>query len=106
MLNRFRQLRGRTALLRAYKDVFGAADGPIAAAAKLVLDDLVDVSGFAQPSYLPGLDPAAVAYREGQKAVLGHILACLHYDEDYIGRLNILLDAAERQIANLTRYQE
>lgn len=103
MLNRFRQLRGKTALLQAYKDVFGAADNP---AARLILDDLVDITGFAQPSYLPGLDAAAVAYREGQKAVINHILTCLKYDEDYVGRLNILLDAAERQIARLTQYQE
>ena len=102
MLNRFRQLRGKTALLQAYKDVFGQDN----AAVNLVLADLVDVSGFAQPSYVPGLDPAAVAYREGQKAVINHILTCLAYDEDYVGRLNILLDAAERQISRLTQYQE
>ena len=102
MLNRFRQLRGKTALLQAYKDVF-AQDSE---AAKLVLADLVDVSGFAQASYVPGLDPAAVAYREGQKAVINHILTCLRYDEEYVGRLNILLDAAERQISRLTQYQE
>ena len=102
MLNRFRQLRGKTALLQAYKDEFSQDS----AAVKLVLADLVDVSGFAQPSYVPGLDPAAVAYREGQKAVINHILTCLCYDEDYVGRLNILLDAAERQIARLTQYQE
>ena len=56
----FRLLRGQDKLLQAYKDVFREDDPAV----KLVLADLVDAAGFAQPSYMRGLDPAAVAYRD------------------------------------------
>ena len=98
----FRALRGQDKLLQAYKDVFREDDPAV----KLVLADLVDATGFAQPSYQQGLDPAAVAYREGLKAVINHILVRVECDFDYVGRINILLDAQERQIARLNNYQE
>ena len=98
----FRGLRGQDKLLQAYKDVFRKDDPAV----KLVLADLIDAAGFAQPSYMQGMDHAAVAYREGLKAVINHILVRIECDVDYVGRINILLDAQERQIARLTQYQE
>lgn len=101
MIAYFKRMRNQTRLLQAYKDVFYNGES-----AKLVLEDLIDVSGWSEGSYEQGMDSSAVAFREGRKAVINHILACMHYDEDYIGRINVLLEAKERRIARLNQYQE
>lgn len=98
----FRRMKGQARLLQAYKDVFRQDSDSV----RLVLEDLIDTAGWTQSSYEPGMDASAVAFREGRKAVINHLLACLKYDEDYIGRINVLLDAKERQIARLNYYQE
>ena len=101
MIN-FKRLKGKAGLLQAYKDVFCVNE----AATRKVLDDLIDAANFNNPSYVPGRDPLDMAYREGQKAIVYRILACLRYDEDYMGRINMLLEAKERQILNQEYYHE
>lgn len=92
-----RKLRGKARILQAYRAVFLADE----TAGRTVLDDLIQMSGAGSlSSYMPGNDPATVAYREGRKSVVNHILACLHYDEGYVGRVNMLLDARDRQQLN------
>lgn len=95
MLN-FRKLKNKAGLMQAYKTVFCADEK----AGQKVLDDLVTMSGFVELSYTPGRDAATVAFREGQKSVINHILTHLHYDEDYIGRINMLLEIKEQQTLN------
>lgn len=100
MPNFFRKLNRKGRLLQSYKTVFSGDD------AKLVLENLVDEAEWCRDSYMAGRDAAAMAYQEGKKAMVNHILTCLGYDEDYIGRINILLAAKERQVARINNYEE
>ena len=96
MFSFFRRLKNNARLLQAYREVFNLENE----AARLVLDDLIAETGWAQDTYAEGLEPAVVAFREGRKVAVKRILTCLHYDEDHIGRMNVLLDHKERQALN------
>ena len=100
MFSFFRRMNRQDRLLQAYRDVFNLEND----SARLVFENLIEVTGWTQDTYAPGLDPAAVAFREGRKVAVNHILTCLHYNEDHVGRMNVLLDAKERQIAMLNTY--
>ena len=100
MFRFFRRMSKQDKLLQAYRDVFNLE----IESSRLVLEDLIEECGWAQSTYEQGMDPAAVAFMEGRKVAINHILTCLHYDEDHIGRMNMLLDAKERQIAAMNTY--
>ena len=100
MFSFFRRMNRQARLLQAYRDVFNLENE----SARLVLEDLIEVTGWTQDTYTPGLDHAVTAFREGRKVAVNHILTCLHYDPDHIGRMNVLLDAKERQMAAINTY--
>lgn len=92
-----RQLRDKKRLLEAYRTVFFSDEK----AGKVVLDNLINISKVAGlSSYAPGSDAMQMAYDEGRKSMINHILTYLHYDVDYIARINMILESRDRQQLN------
>lgn len=82
-------IKDQLALVEDYQLVF---DSP---AGKKVLWDLMNRSGLLNSSYLTGMTPMDLSFREGQRTVILHIL----------GQLNMDMKELENQIKERTEYE-